>query len=187
MDSESTDSRSKGAWDPKTLLTPFFENWCSTTPTPDFLVDDVWCGMVGSLGFGAGATAHIIRFWTETLKSVYKGDEGRKKLKMSLACLLERDGLLLRVRDVVCPVYWLQVSCTGSVSPLVQSPSESNKNQGTLDAPFGTTLPAEQIKLFTSSKETVLTLVEGGSHYLNATNPREVNAALMRLVSKYKN
>jgi hypothetical protein len=110
MDYESSDSRSKGAWDPKTLLAPFYEKWCSTTPTPDFVVDDVWCGMVGSLGFGAGATAEVIQFWTGTLKSVYTGDEGRKKLKVALACLLERDGLLLRVRDVVCPVYWLQVS-----------------------------------------------------------------------------
>jgi hypothetical protein len=118
MDYESADSRSKGCWDPKGLLTPFFEKWCSTTPTPDFLVDDVWCGMVGSLGFGTGATAEMMQFWAETLKSVYKGDEGRKKLKMALACLLERDGLLLRVRDVTCPVYWLQVSdCPSPLSP----------------------------------------------------------------------
>ncbi|KAK0638953.1 Alpha/Beta hydrolase protein [Cercophora newfieldiana] len=164
MDYESADSRSKGAWDPKTLLAPFYEKWCSSTPTPDFIVDDVWCGMVGSLGFGAGATAEVIQFWTETLKAVYVGDKGRKKLKMALACLLERDGLLLRVRDVVCPVYWLQ---------------------GTDDVPFGTTIPAEQIKLFTSAREATLTLVEGGGHYLNA-NSKEVNAALLKLVNKYK-
>lgn len=109
MDYESADSRGRGAWDPKTLLTPFYDKWCSAAPTPDFVVDDVWCGMVGSLGFGAGATADVVQFWTETLKGVYKGDEGRKKLKMALACLLDRDGLLRRVRDVVCPVYWLQV------------------------------------------------------------------------------
>jgi microsomal epoxide hydrolase len=109
MDYESADSRSKGCWDPKTLLTPFYENWCSTTPTPDFLVDDVWCGMVGSLGFGSGTTPEVSAFWTETLKSVYKGDEGRRKLKMALANLLDRDGLLRRVRDIKCPVVWLQV------------------------------------------------------------------------------
>ncbi|KAK0613944.1 Alpha/Beta hydrolase protein [Immersiella caudata] len=165
IDYESSDSRSRGAWDAKTMLTPFYEKWCSTTPTPDFVVDDVWCGMVGSLGFGAGVTAEVIQFWTETLKAVYTGDEGRKKLKMAVACLLERDGLLLRVRDVTCPVYWLQ---------------------GTDDAPFGTTLPVEQIKWFTSSRETTLTMLEGGGHYLNATNPKEVDAALLQLVSRYK-
>jgi microsomal epoxide hydrolase len=109
MDYESTDSRSKGCWDPKTLLAPFFENWCSPVPTPEFVVDDMWCGMVASLGFGAGGTAEMVKFWTETLKGVYTGDEGRKKLKMALACLLDRDGLCRRVRDITCPVYWLQV------------------------------------------------------------------------------
>ena len=109
MDYESADSRSKGAWDPKTLLSPFFEKWCSTTPTPDFVVDDVWCGMVGSIGFGSSTTPEMTAFWTETLKGVYKGDEGRRKLKLALLNLLERDGLLLRVRDIVCPVVWLQV------------------------------------------------------------------------------
>jgi len=65
--------------------------------------------MVASLGFGEGATTETIQFWTETLKSIYVGDEGRKKLKIALACLLDRDGLLRRIRDVTCPVYWLQV------------------------------------------------------------------------------
>jgi microsomal epoxide hydrolase len=58
--------------------------------------------------------------------------------------------------------------------------------QGTDDAPFGTQAPAEHIKLFTSSKEARLTLIEGGNHYLNATNPKEVGAALLEMVNKYK-
>lgn len=109
MDYESEEARAKGCWDPKSLLSPFYENWCSPTPTPDFVVDEVWCGMVATLGFGAGATDELVQFWKDTLKDVYKGDEGRKKLKMALGCLLDRDGLLRRVRDVTCPVYWLQV------------------------------------------------------------------------------
>jgi hypothetical protein len=109
MDYESTDSRAKGCWDPKTLLSPFYESWCSPTATADFVVDDVWCGMVATLGFGDKGTPEMVQFWTETLKGVYRGDEGRKKLKMALGCLLTRDGLLMRVRDITCPVYWLQV------------------------------------------------------------------------------
>ncbi|AEO67280.1 6acabc9c-fb0b-4ab4-bbc9-dc84dbd5645c [Thermothielavioides terrestris] len=165
MDYESADSRSKGCWDPKTLLTPFYDKWCSRTPTPDFVVDDVWCGMVGSIGFGSSGTPELLQFWTETLKGVYRGDEGRKKLKVALACLLDRDGLLRRLRDITCPVYWLQ---------------------GTEDVPFGTKVPVEQIKLFTASPEATLTFVEGGGHYLNATNPKEVAAALLQLVKKYQ-
>lgn len=110
MDYESSDSRSKGCWDPVTLLTPFLEKWSSATPTPDFVVDDVWCGMVGGIGFGKGATEETVGFWKNILKDVYKGDEGRKKVRMALMCLLTRDGLVLRLGDVQCPVYWLQVS-----------------------------------------------------------------------------
>ncbi|KAJ9148533.1 Dihydrolipoyllysine-residue acetyltransferase component of acetoin cleaving system [Pleurostoma richardsiae] len=165
MDYESHDSRSKGCWDPETLLMPFFDKWCSAVPTPDFLVDDVWCGMVGSIGFGDGTTPEKVQFWTDTLKSVYKGDEGRKKAKMALLCLITRDGLLYRVKDIKCPVYWLQ---------------------GTKDVPYGTTIPAEQIKLFTSSKEAKLKFLEGGGHYLNATNPADVEEAMLEMAKKYQ-
>lgn len=109
MDYESADSRGKGCWDPKAQLLAFYDAWSSPVPTPDFLVDDIWCGMVGSLGFSGTVPPETLAFWTNTLKSVYKGDEGRKKLKIALGNLLSRDGLLLRLRDIKCPVYWLQV------------------------------------------------------------------------------
>jgi len=165
MDYESVDSRTKGCWDPAPILTPFYEKWTSTTAMPEFIVDEVWCGMVGSLGFGTGVTTETVDFWKNTLKDVYKGDEGRKKVRMAVICLLERDGLLLRLGSIKCPVYWLQ---------------------GTEDVVFGQKVCAEQIKLFTSSKEAKLTIVQGGAHYLNATSPTEVGDALLELVSKYK-
>ena len=108
MDYESSDSRTKGCWDPRPLLTPFFDKWCQ--PDPEFVIDDVWCGMVSSIGFADGVTAEATEFWTNTLKSVYKGDAGRVKAKMALLNLLNRDGLLDRLRDITCPVHWLQVS-----------------------------------------------------------------------------
>lgn len=166
MDSESVISRSEfGCWDPAPILTPFYQSWTSATPTPDFEIDDIWCGMVGGLGFGAGVTPEMLAFWKTTLKDVYKGDEGRRKVRMAVICLLERDGLLLRLGDVKCPVWWLQ---------------------GTEDVVYGNKMSAEHIKLFTSSKETKYELVEGGQHYLNATNPKEINKALLELVEKYK-
>ncbi|KAF7114929.1 hypothetical protein CNMCM5793_000699 [Aspergillus hiratsukae] len=165
MDYESEDSRSKGCWDPAPVLSPFSEKWTSAVATPDFLVDDVWCGMVGGIGFGASASEELSAFWTKTLKEVYKGDEGRKKVRMAVICLLSRDGLLMRLGDIKCPVHWLQ---------------------GTEDTPFGKTVPAEQIKLFTSSPDAKLVMIEGGAHYLNATSPKEVNAAMLEMVNKYK-
>lgn len=110
MDCESAESREKGCWDPKTQLGSFYESWNSPTPTPDFVVDDVWRNLVASVGFGSNPSPETLSFWDETLKQVYRGDEGRKKLRIAVVNLFERDGLLLRLRDVKCPVYWLQVS-----------------------------------------------------------------------------
>ncbi|KAF9886705.1 hypothetical protein FE257_011219 [Aspergillus nanangensis] len=165
MDYESADSRSKGCWDPAPLLTPFAEKWTSPSATPDFVVDDAWCGMVATFGFGAHATAESTEFWSNTLREVYREDEGRKKVRMAVICLLERDGLLLRLGDIQCPVYWLQ---------------------GTDDAVFGKIVPEEQLQLLTRSKEVKLVMIDGGAHYLNATNPTEVNEALLEMVNKYK-
>ncbi|PKX99703.1 hypothetical protein P168DRAFT_300508 [Aspergillus campestris IBT 28561] len=131
MDSESPDSRSKGCWDPAPLLAPFHDKW-------------------SGIGFGANSPAETGEFWTKTLKEVYRGDEGRKKVRMAVNCLLERDGLLMRLRDVKCPVYWLQA-----------------------------------IRLLSGSVEASLRMVEGGAHYLNATNPAEVNQAVLEMVRKY--
>lgn len=110
MDYESAASREKGCWDPKSQLLPFLESWSSPVPTPDFVVDEIWRGMVSSLGFSGTVGPETLSFWDATLKAVYSGDEGRRKLRMALLCLLERDGLLLRLRDIKCPVYWLHVS-----------------------------------------------------------------------------
>jgi len=162
MDYESADSRSKGCWDPKGQLAPFYEKW--SVPTPDFVVDEVWRGMVASLGFSATTSKETLSFWDQTVKDVYSGDEGRRKLRMALANLMERDGLLCRLRDIKCPVYWLQ---------------------GPEDPVFGKTVPAEQIKMFTSSPEATLTFVEGAGHYLNATSPKETEEAILKMISKY--
>ncbi|KAK0629388.1 hydrolase [Bombardia bombarda] len=164
MDYESSDSRAKGCWDPKTQLTPFLAGWTSAVPTPDFVVEEVWRGMVASLGFGGGVLSEMIAFWDQTVEDVYTGDEGRRKVRMALICLLERDGLLLRLGDIRCPVYWLQ---------------------GNEDPVFATTVQKEQILLFTSSVEATLTFVEGGGHYLNATSPQETEEAVLKMVGKY--
>lgn len=110
MDYESEASRALGAWNPAPILTPFYEKWSSITETPDFIIDEEWRGMVATLGFGGGVTAETVDWWKNALKEVYKGDEGRRKARMAVICLLERDGLFLRLRDIKCPVYWLQVS-----------------------------------------------------------------------------
>ncbi|EFX05414.1 alpha beta hydrolase fold family [Grosmannia clavigera kw1407] len=164
MDSESEESRAKGAWNPHAQLGSFYEKWCSLEPTPDFVIDDVWCGAVGSLGFGTAVSPETIQFWVRTVKSVYVGDEGRRKVKGALLNLMERDSLLLRLRDIRCPVYWLQ---------------------GTDDVVYGVQIPKDQIELFTGAKEKKVRYLEQGGHYLNATNPKEVEEEILEMINKY--
>ncbi|KAJ3738176.1 putative alpha/beta hydrolase [Lentinula raphanica] len=168
MDCESDESRKKGAWNTDQLqLSALTEKWYSATPTPSFVIDDGWCEMVHSFGFGKRLTQEQKDFWTSTLKSVYKGDEGRKKLRVALICLIERDGLLLRLRDIKCPVCWIQVGHSGQM------------------ATYPPALASEHIKLFTSSKDVKFNVLEGGCHYLTASHPIEVGDALKELVTKY--
>ena len=164
MDAETPESRGKGCWDPVPLLHPFVQKWASAVPTPDFQIDDIWCGMVASFGFGSHATDESTEFWTRTLKETYTGDEGRQKVRMAVLCLLSRDSLTLRLADLTCPVYWLQ---------------------GTEDTPYGCQVQHEQIELFAASVERKLSIVQGGAHYLNATNPREVNEAVLEMINKH--
>ncbi len=164
MDAETPETREKGCWDPLPLLNPFAEKWASGVATPNFEIDDQWCGMVASFGFGLHATDESTAFWTDVLKKTYAGDEGRRKARMAVLCLMSRDSLTLRLGDITCPVYWLQ---------------------GTDDAPYGCQVQHEQIELFAGSKDKKLSIVEGGAHYLNATNPKEVNAMILEMVKKH--
>lgn len=109
MDSESADSRTKGCWDPVPFFKPFLQQWTSAAPTPDFSPGQDWLGACTGLGFGSASTAENTDFWNRTITDVYKGDEGRRKLRMATICLAERDGLLLRLDYIRCPVHWLQV------------------------------------------------------------------------------
>ncbi|KAI0175337.1 putative alpha/beta hydrolase [Pestalotiopsis sp. NC0098] len=161
MDSETADSRTKGCWDPVPFFKPFLQQWTSATPTPDFRPSQDWLGACTGLGFGSASTAENTDFWNRTISEVYKGDEGRRKLRMATICLAERDGLLLRLDYIRCPVHWLQ---------------------GTEDAVYSTQIATEQIALFTSSSDAKVDFVQGGAHYLSASNPVEVNQALMTLV-----
>ncbi|KAI1779431.1 putative alpha/beta hydrolase [Hypoxylon cercidicola] len=160
MDMESTESRLKGCWDPAPFVTPFIQKW--SIPAPDFVVGDDWIGTLVSLGLGSAATPGVTKFWTEQLRRTYSGDEGRKKIRMATICLTERDGLLYRLGDIKCPVHWLQ---------------------GTNDAIYSTVIAKEQIEMFTGSRDAKIDIVEGGAHFLSATNPKEVEEAILGMVA----
>ncbi|KAL6815332.1 Alpha/Beta hydrolase protein [Trichoderma sp. SZMC 28013] len=163
LDYESAASREKGCWDPATMLGPVLDSLYSAEPTPDFLIDAGLRESVVTLGFSGTVTEEKAQFWRDTLDSIYTGDKGRKKLRGAFTNLLERDGLLRRVRDIKCPVYWIQ---------------------GNQDLVYGIDVPKDHIKAFSGSVETDLSFTDGG-HYLNATSPQEVDAKLLQLINKY--
>ncbi|KAL7814374.1 Alpha/Beta hydrolase protein [Trichoderma gracile] len=163
LDYESAASREKGCWDPATTLGPVVDSLFSTEPTPDFLIDEGLRESVVNIGFSGVITPEAADFWKATLNKVYSGDNGRKKLRGAFLNLLTRDGLLRRVQDIKCPVYWIQ---------------------GNQDPVYGVEVPKDHIKAFKSSVETDLSFTDGG-HYLNATTPKDVDAKLLQLINKY--
>ncbi|KAI1648434.1 putative alpha/beta hydrolase [Daldinia loculata] len=161
MDAETSESREKGCWDPVPFLQPFLEKWGS--PTPNFVVGDDWIQAVIGLGFGSAGTPQVLEFWTETLRRVYSGDEGRRKLRMAAICLADRDGLQLRIGDIKCPVHWLH---------------------GSTDAIYTHVVAQEHSKGFTGSSDFQFNILEGGAHFLVATHPKEVEDAILAMTAK---
>ncbi|KAI1805633.1 putative alpha/beta hydrolase [Daldinia bambusicola] len=161
MDAETSETVAKGCWDPASFLKPILEAWSS--PNPDFVVDDDWIQSVMGLGFGSAATSEVLQFWTEALRRIYTEDDGRQKLRRAVVCLASRDGLLLRIDDIKCPVHWLH---------------------GSADVVYTPALAEEHSKLFTGSSDVQFNVLAGGAHFLFATNPKEVEEAILAMTSK---
>ena len=83
---------------------------------------------------------------------------------MAAINLRDRDGLHSRLFDVRCPVLWLH---------------------GTKDVVYSVENAKDEIKLFVNSPDAQLIVVEGGTHFLSASKPNEVDDALLSFVTKY--
>jgi len=110
MDYESKRSTELGCWDGYAANTPTIEAMTSNTPTPDFEISDELCKAILDRGFGPACSTESRQFWTAELKKSYRGDDGRRRLRMAAINLRDRDGLHGRLSDVRCPVLWLHVS-----------------------------------------------------------------------------
>ena len=58
-------------------------------------------------------------------------------------------------------------------------------HQGTKDVVYSVPNAQEEIKLFTSSPDARLEIIEGGQHFLSASNPKEVAEHVIAFVGKY--
>ena len=104
------------------------------------------------------------QFWLDTYRQNYTGDDGRHRLRTASVNLRDRDGLEARLGDVVCPVLWLQ---------------------GTADSVYSVANAEDGIARFTGSPSAELQIVEGGQHFLTASDPETANAATLAFVEKW--
>lgn len=110
MDYESKRATDLGCWDGFAANTPTIAATTSSSPTPDFEISDDMCRNSVERGFGKECSSTSRDLWLAELKKNYRGDDGRRRLRMAAINLRDRDGLHGRLSDVNCPVLWLHVS-----------------------------------------------------------------------------
>jgi len=162
MDSESPRSRDLGCWDGIEFNTPIIDDFAEPVGedwvVPDQFVDDVFDAAMG------GLSAEERKFWLTEYRANYAGDAGRRRLRLSTVNLRDRDGLHGRLDDVRSPVLWLH---------------------GTADQVYSVANAQEEIRMFTRSPEARLEVIEGGQHFLSASDPAEVDAATITFVKQW--
>lgn len=85
-------------------------DFSSDTPTPNFVPGKEYSNFMIDIGLGTDCPADVREFWNSEIAKNYKGDDGRRRIRMAAINLRDRDGLHMRASDVVCPVLWLHVS-----------------------------------------------------------------------------
>jgi pimeloyl-ACP methyl ester carboxylesterase len=145
-------------------LSESIQTWTSNSPTSDFEPTTEYCDFLIDIGFGRDVDSSTRKFWQDTIKSNYQGDEGRRRIRMAAINLAERDGLHSRLSDVRCPVLWLH---------------------GTDDEVYSVANAEVEIKLLMNSPDARLQVVEGGKHFLSFSNPEVVDGALIEFARRY--
>ncbi|GAA1618779.1 alpha/beta hydrolase [Kribbella sancticallisti] len=162
MDTESQRSRDLGCWDGVGFCSPFIDAFGEPVgddwTVPDGFVDDTFDAALGGLSDEERA------FWLATYRANYAGDAGRQRLRLCTLNLRDRDGLHGRLDEVSPPILWLH---------------------GTADQVYSVANAEEEIKLFTRSCEARLQVIEGGHHFLSASKPIEVDAAVAEFVGRW--
>lgn len=164
MDYESDRSRSLGCWHALDNLANTISAFSSQVKTPDFVPGQEYSDFLIDVGMGKNCPAEMRQFWTSEIEKNYKGDEGRKRIRMAAINLRDRDGLHSRVADVVCPVLWLH---------------------GTDDVVYSVANAKEDIELFVNSPDKRLEIIQGGQHFLNASHPKEVADYVIGFVERF--
>lgn len=184
MDWESPRTVELGCWNVGPIGDALVGGWTSKSATPEFALDDAYCNMNVDLGMGKECDPKMRDFWVKTIKESYLHDDGRRRARMAAINLRDRDGLHGRLFDVHCPVLWMHVSFSLTLMPCSSSVLR-NDHQGTSDVVYSVANAEQEIKLFVNSPDARLEVIKGGNHFLSATNPQEVDAAMISFVKKH--
>jgi pimeloyl-ACP methyl ester carboxylesterase len=164
MDFESQRSRDLGCWDGISFCAPAIDALAESVGD-DWVIPVELVDAVLREGFGEDVPPEERAFWHATHQENYAGDAGRERLRISTINLSDRDGLHGRLDGVRCPVLWMH---------------------GTADTVYSVANAEDEIELFVNSAEAELRVVEGGRHFLSATNPDDVNTATAGFIDRWK-
>ncbi|CRG88732.1 Quinic acid utilization activator [Talaromyces islandicus] len=165
MDSESPQSRELGCWDGPAATSGFVKLGADmTTPQHDFEPGQGYYDFLVEIGYGKDLGASLRSFWEETIKTTYRGEEGKRRICMAAINLASRDGLYARLPYVKCPVVWLH---------------------GTSDVVFSLANAQEGIKHFVNSPEARLVPFDKGVHFLSFTHPKEVHENILEFTARW--
>ncbi|MBN9098237.1 MAG: alpha/beta hydrolase [Pseudonocardia sp.] len=164
MDYESQRSRDLGCWDGISFCTPAIEALAESVGD-DWVIPVELVDAVLQEGFGDNVPPEERTFWHATHQNSYAGDAGRERLRISTINLRDRDGLHGRLDRVQCPVL---------------------RMHGTADPVYSVANAEDEGQLFVNSADAQLRVVQGGRHFLSASDPGEVNTATVEFVNRWK-
>jgi pimeloyl-ACP methyl ester carboxylesterase len=164
MDSESQRSRDVGCWDGVGFCAPAIAALAESVGD-DWVIPIELVDAVLTEGLGEDVPPEERTFWHATHQENYAGDAGRERLRISTINLSDRDGLHSRLDSVRCPVLWMH---------------------GTADTVYSVANAEDEIKHFVNSADAELRVVEGGRHFLSASDPDEVNAATIEFINRWR-
>ncbi len=163
MDFESQRSRDMGCWDGIEFCTPAIDALAEPVGD-DWVIPVELVDAVLKEGLGEDVAPDERAFWHAAYQENYTGDAGRKRVRISSINLRDRDGLHGRLDAVRCPML---------------------RMHGTEDPVYSVANAEDEMKFFVNSPGAELRVVEGGQHFLSASNPGDVNAATAEFINRW--
>lgn len=164
MDNESRRSQELGCWDGTEFCTPAIDALAEPV-SEDWMVPDTFVEDVLGAGLGDTVTPDDQAFWLDVYRQNYRGNAGRERLRICAINLRDRDSLIARLYSVTCPVLWMQ---------------------GTADAVYSVANAEECIERFSHSAHAQLKIIDGGQHFMSASDPQHVNPATVEFIKKWR-